>query len=54
MCKVILNSFVRRFKSWWYLADLERNYDSKSNYPVEFVNVPLNSPSGNFDVWILI
>lgn len=36
------------------LANLERNYDSKSNYPVEFVNVPLNSPSGNFDVWILI
>jgi hypothetical protein len=56
MRKVILNSFAAIDHQEMIKVRITKKYGIKNSYPVEFieVNVPLSSPSGKSEVWILI
>ena len=56
MRKVILNSFAANDHQEMIELRITIKYGIKNGYPVEFieVNVPLSSPSGKSEVWILI
>lgn len=56
MREVILNSFAAIDHPEMIELSITKEYGIKNSYPVEFVevNVPLSSPSGKSEVWILI
>jgi|RhiMetdeSRZDD1v2_1073273.scaffolds.fasta_scaffold555907_2 hypothetical protein len=56
MREVILNSFATIDHPEMIKLSITKEYGIKNSYPVEFVevNVPLSSPSGKSEVWILI